>query len=490
MQIFVKTLRGKTIILDIEEWDTIKDIKIKIQDREGIPFEEIRLTNLGKTLSDDSKTIKDYNISNQSIIEINLKLFNENFIFIEYQIEKFKLKCKKKETILDIKKKILKKINIPIEEQKLYLLDKELANDENIELNCGTVLQLKKDIYKEVLIKTQFGKVFIIKAKSSDTIKMIKSIILEKEGIQIESQKLMLDNIILKNNRNLDYYNIGKNTTLNLIIDNKEILVYIKILIDEKIPIKIKNTDKISSIKEAINSKINQIKLISDNIELEDNTILYNSIIQENSLIYLSNKKLGNEEEKINNEMKYLNQTLKQKIINFENKIKKMDDMNKELINKNKKLEESLKNLKDKNLQYEKIINDQKKTIDNLNENLSLFNGKKDNVENEILELVKELREKEKEIKSLKSSFPFEIKQGEKLMSIIFISVDQKIHHSFICKNTDMFINIEKSLYDIYPEYKESENYFLLRGLKINKYKSLEDNNIKNSDIITLSQYN
>ena len=490
MQVFVKTFHRKTIVLDLEEWSTIKDIKIMIQDREGIPFEEIRLTNLGRVLNDDNKTIKDYNISNQSTLEIHLKLNNENYIFIKFENEKFKLRYNQNETILDIKKKILKEINIPIEFQNLYLLDKELTNDENIELNCGTVLELKynSSIYIKVLIKTQFGNLFSIMAKSSDTIETIKFTIFRREGIQLINQKLMLNNITLENNRNLAYYNIGNNTTLNLIIDSKEILVYIKVLIDEKIPIKLKISDKISSIKEAINNKINQIKLIFNNIELEDNTILINSNIQENSILYLSNKKLGNEN--IIHEMKYMNQTLRNKIIDLENNIKKMNDMNKELINNNKKLEQSLKNLKNKNLEYEKIINEQKTTIENFNKNLSLFDGKKNNVEKEILELVKELRNKEKEIQSLKSAFPFVIKQGEKLMSIIFISVDQKIHHSFICKNTDMFINIEKSLYDIYPEYRESENYFLLRGVKINKYKSLENNNIKDSDIITLNQYN
>ena len=122
---------------------------------------------------------------------------------------------------------------------------------------------------------------------------------------------------------------------------------------------------------------------------------------------------------------------------------------------------------------------------------MNLFDRKKNkiNSDKEILELVKELREKEKEIKSLKSAFPFEIKQGEKLMSVIFISADQKIHHSFICKNTDIFTNLEKSLYDVFPEYGESENYFLLNGGKINKYKSLEYNKIKDSDIITLNPY-
>ena len=151
-------------------------------------------------------------------------------------------------------------------------------------------------------------------------------------------------------------------------------------------------------------------------------------------------------------------------------------------------MEDIINDLKNENLEYKNIINEQEKTINNL-KNINPFDGKKNYSDNEILELVRELREKEKEIKILKSALPFEIKQGEKLMSIIFISVDQKIHHSFICKNTDIFTNLEKSLYDVFPEYGESENYFLLNGGKINKYKSLEYNKIKDSDIITLNPY-
>ena len=193
MQVFVKTFHRKTIVLDLEEWSTIKDIKIMIQDREGIPFEEIRLTNLGRVLNDDNKTIKDYNISNQSTLEIHLKLNNENYIFIKFENEKFKLRYNQNETILDIKKKILKEINIPIENQKLYLLDKELTNDENIELNCGTVLELKFGIYINVLIKTQFGNSFSIMAKSSDTIETIEFTIFRREGIKKKKKKLMLN---------------------------------------------------------------------------------------------------------------------------------------------------------------------------------------------------------------------------------------------------------------------------------------------------------
>ena len=98
--------------------------------------------------------------------------------------------------------------------------------------------------------------------------------------------------------------------------------------------------------------------------------------------------------------------------------------------------------------------------------------------------------DKDKEIKELReklSRFPFELKKDEKLMSIIFTSQDQKIHNSIICKNTDKFNKVEDKLYEIFPDYSETENYFIVNGNKINKYKTLDDNKIKNNDIIILN---
>ena len=182
------------------------------------------------------------------------------------------------------------------------------------------------------------------------------------------------------------------------------------------------------------------------------------------------NKKLKDTITKLNNEIKNLNC--------------KLNDLQKEkeiIIKENVELKKQNNNLL---LQLKKLKEDTINKINNININNDNSNEKK------IIELLNEkLQMKEKEIIDLKSKLANNQNDLSNLMTVIFISTDQVIHYSLICKKTDKFIKLEEKLYEIYPNYRECENYFTANGEKIKKYLTLEENKIKNSQIITLNKY-
>ena len=200
-------------------------------------------------------------------------------------------------------------------------------------------------------------------------------------------------------------------------------------------------------------------EVITLNLYLINNDHISIPLLKKNRYIGMNN--YSNKNAKERNYNNYNNYEIQ--INELKRKLKEEKDINQKLINDNSKLKETIN-----------ILNTELHRIKTINEKFAKDIAQKN------IEIPKKISKEYYDMSS--------IRPDDRMITVNFVSMGRNDigHYSLICKKRDLFVKVEERLYEDFPQFKDYETYFEVNGKRIKRFKTLEQNQIKNNDIISI----
>ena len=273
LQIFVKTLAGKTITLDVEATDTIEHVKGKIAGKEGIPSDHQTLLFAGKVL-EDGETLRHYDIAKDSTLYLNPAV--RNLKTVETTI----VEVEPRDTA---ENKIHSQVDIPPKIQKFRPSSKFEAK----------YYHFRGSQIMHIFVKIPTGKTIPLMVNIRDTIWSVKAKIHNQEGLPASQEPLLFNGSQLEDDWILDDYNIQNNDLL--CFEGRQI--FVKTPTGETICVKVNINDTIKSVKAKIQNQeglpaSRGEPLLFNGSQLEDDWTLDDYNIQNNDLLHLGSRQI------------------------------------------------------------------------------------------------------------------------------------------------------------------------------------------------------